>query len=500
VATVANAPGSTGWWLASLAAAAPAVGLAGASGAVGATSGPGLALGLGLGVGALAWLGLDATLIQPGIDRRRLRAAGGLAELGRAFLQRALVARSVGDIALELEATARTALGAEKALLLVPAEQGGVDVLGGDGSEAGLVGDAEQAFLWLGERGDPVDRALLGSLGEFDGARAADELAARLGVDLLLPLRHRGLLLGVAALGPGRRGPDPTATAMFQRSLAAHATMALANTYLDREASGKKHLARAMDLATAIQEALMPDDRPVRRGGVHLRGLFRPVAECGGDLWTWEDLGDDRLLLLIGDATGHGAAPAMLTAVAKGGIDAMRYTRGAALDPAELLGELNRLIYRAGRTRYLMTAFAAIIDQRRGELRYANAGQNFPYLITRSEGRPKLESLVARGNSLGAAPDAPYTVQRRPIVAGDKLVLYTDGIIDAGSPAAEPYGEKRFRAALVAHADAPAARAAEAVLTEVDAYLSGRLPADDITIVVAELTAREEPAPGNAVE
>jgi serine phosphatase RsbU (regulator of sigma subunit) len=490
VRTVADAPGSGGWWVSSLVAAAPAVGLAAAAGAVGVAK----PIGLGLGALALAWLALDLVLIQPAIDRRQLGAGGGLAQAGRAFLQRALIARSVADIALELEQAARSTLGVDKALLLVPGDQGGVNVLGGDGSEGARLGDAELAFLWLGDRGEPVDRALLGTLSEFEGARAASGLAERLGVDVLLPLRHRGLLLGVAALSSPRRGGDTGSIDTFYRILGAHTTMAVANSYLDREASGKKHLARAMDLATALQEALMPDDRPVRRPGVQLRGMFRPVAECGGDLWTWQDLGGGKILVLIGDATGHGAAPAMLTAVAKGGVDAMRQLAGAHLDPAELLAELNRAVYRAGRTRYLMTAFAAVLDPLAGELRYANAGQNFPYLITRGDGgRVKLEQLVARGNTLGAAPDAPYQALVRKLEPQDRLILYTDGMVDAGSPMAEPFGEKRFRAALVSLADAPAARVAEGLMSEVDAYLSGRAPADDMTVVAIELAAPEEP-------
>ena len=86
----------------------------------------------------------------------------------------------------------------------------------------------------------------------------------------------------------------------------------------------------------------------------------------------------------------------------------------------------------------------------------------------------------------GAAPDAPYTTTTRRLDAGDKLVLYTDGVIDAGSPAFEPFGDKRFRAALVALAETPAARLAEGLLAEVDAYLGGRPFADDLTLVVAE--------------
>jgi sigma-B regulation protein RsbU (phosphoserine phosphatase) len=242
-----------------------------------------------------------------------------------------------------------------------------------------------------------------------------------------------------------------------------------------------------MDLAQAMQEAIMPDERPVRRAGFQLRGAFRPVAECGGDMWAWHELDQHRVLLFIGDATGHGAAPAMLTAVAKGTIEAARLTFGDQIQPGELLRHLNRAIHRAGRTRYLMTGFACVLDTRSGELVCANAGHNFPYIVTRGEGgRAKLESLIARGNTLGTVAEASFTTLTRTLSPGDKLVMYSDGIIDAGAPAHEPYGEKRLRAALLGMIDLPAARLCEVLMTEVEAFLAGRSTADDMTLLCAE--------------
>ncbi len=471
------------WWGASIAGLLPAVGLAAAGGALHPAQ-----LGAGLAAGAAAWLALDLFAIQRAIDRR-WRGGGDALDAGaREFLQRALASRTTGEIAMHLADTARATLGCDRALMFVPAPGGGVQALGGEGGEEAAMGDAEVALLWLGDRGTPVNRGGLRELLEFDGARATDEMLGRLGADVALPLRHRGLLLGVAVLSAPARAVAGADLERFYRALAAFATVAVANTYLDVQARGKGTLSKAFDLATALQEALMPDDRPVKRAGVSLRGLYRPVAECGGDLWMYQELGRNRLLVLVADATGHGAAPAMLTAVAKGGVDAMRHVVGAALDPAQLLASLNRSVYRAGRTRYLMTAFAAVIDSRAGEIQFANAGQNFPYVISRAaDGRPKVEALVARGNALGAAPEAKFVTHVRKLPIGERLVFYTDGIVDAGSPFIEPFGEKRLRAVLAAHADTPAARLADAIVAEVDAYLAGRPVSDDETLVTVEL-------------
>lgn len=236
----------------------------------------------------------------------------------------------------------------------------------------------------------------------------------------------------------------------------------------------------------------MPDERPVRRERFELRGMFRPVAECGGDLWAWRELADGKVLLLVADATGHGAAPALLAAVAKGTIDARWQMQLHDLDPAELLTALNTAIHRTGRKRYLMTGFAAVVDTQAGQLSFANAGQNFPYFIHGASGDHRVEPLIARGNSLGVASVARYETYTREMNPGDKLVLYTDGVIDAGSPMTEPWGDKRFRAALAAMAEARAINLPELVMGEIEEWLAGRQYLDDVTMVAFEYRNEED--------
>jgi phosphoserine phosphatase RsbU/P len=170
--------------------------------------------------------------------------------------------------------------------------------------------------------------------------------------------------------------------------------------------------------------------------------------------------------------------------VAKGAIDARWQLDGRDLEPGQLLAALNRSIYRTGRRRYLMTAFAAVIDVSTGRLTFANAGQNFPFVLT-ARG---LEPLVARGDALGVQPEVSYETFGRNLVIGDKLLLYSDGFLEAGAPQMEPFGEKRFRAAVAAVANQPAIRVPDLLVSRVDEYLEGTPHADDITCVAFELT------------
>jgi len=482
--------------LVSFLAFAPAAGLAVAAGAAGIAS----PVGIACAAGAIGWAGLDLLAL----DARIRRGAATVDEVATAFMRRALRAGSVDDVARDLGMALRQGLppsGPTRAVLLAPEAEGGVRIIALAGRAPDL-GQPDAALEWLGMVGVGLARDEIEGLvdlppeeGGGDGARAALAMLDAAGCDVVLPLRHRGLLLGVILLArPPERRADPNVTRLA-RALRAYATAAIARTFLHAEVKQRGRLTKTVDLATAMQEAMMPVERPVRRPDFELRGLFRPVAECGGDLWMWRALGDGRILLLIADATGHGAAPALLAAVAKGTVDALCEQWGSDVDPGQLLSQLGRVVYRAGKRRYMMTAFAAVVDLASRTAQVANAGQNFPFIVRapREEGAAStIEPIILRGDSLGSKPRVRYETQERLLHVGDRLFLYTDGVTDAGTPFKEAYGERRLRRALVELAGERATKLPDLILSRLEQHAGGNPAGDDITMLVFELV---EPAP-----
>ncbi len=477
---------NAGW---SFAAFAPAAGLAVAAGALGIAA----PVGLACAAGAVAWTAIDLLVVDPRLRRK----AGGVTDASTAFMRRALRAGTVDDVARDLTTTLTRALGARlgRAALIVPGADGAVRAITLAGAPPQL-GDPSAALEWLGLLDDAGDRDGIAAWvdrpvedGGGDGPRAALALMDACGADVVLPLRHRGMLLGVITIArPPERATDPELGRLL-RALRAYTTAAVARAFLAAEVVQKGRLSRSVDLATAMQEAMMPSEKPVRRPDFELRGLFRPVAECGGDLWMWRSIGEDKVLLLIADATGHGAAPALLAAVAKGTVDALCELSGDDVDPGHLLAQLGRVVYRAGKRRYMMTAFAAIVDLRTRVVRVANAGQNFPFVIRAAspEGAAVVEPIVVRGDTLGSAPRVRYETQERALAPGDRLFLYTDGIIDAGTPIKEPWGEKRLRRALVAMARERGTKVPDLIWAELEQHTAGNPMGDDVTMLVFEL-------------
>lgn len=182
-----------------------------------------------------------------------------------------------------------------------------------------------------------------------------------------------------------------------------------------------------LERAQVIQRALLPA-RPPNLEGVRVDALYRPGMHVGGDLYDVALLDDGRVALYVADAAGHGVAAAMLSVLFKQRLR-MRDEQGAALDPPEVLRQANARLSRDVRAEGLfLTAGYVLLDPRTGELRVASAGHT-PIVLRRANGESAL--LERTGPALGLVADAAFSEHRLVLEPGDRLCLYTDGLIDA---------------------------------------------------------------------
>jgi serine phosphatase RsbU (regulator of sigma subunit) len=203
------------------------------------------------------------------------------------------------------------------------------------------------------------------------------------------------------------------------------------------------------------------------------------------------------VLIAIGDVTGHGVASAMVTAAAIGACDVCVRRAGAALDLADLVAALDAAVRRVGGGTLAMTCFAAIVDPRDREIRFVSSGHPAAYLCRATEKAIELHALVGRGNPLGAAVPATARVQRRALEAGDLVVWYTDGVVDAQDPTGAAFGDRRLQHLLrkLDRQRLTPLAVHELVHRGVAAHRAGRPLADDETLVVAQLLPAAEAAP-----
>ncbi|HEY0991289.1 MAG TPA: SpoIIE family protein phosphatase [Kofleriaceae bacterium] len=249
----------------------------------------------------------------------------------------------------------------------------------------------------------------------------------------------------------------------------------------------KARIEQELEVAKAIQETLVPTSDPIDHGVLKFAGFYQPAAQTGGDWWSWHELVGGKVLLVIGDVTGHGVPSAMITAAAKAACDVARYVYRDDVTVTGLLEIMNHAIFESAQRRFVMTCFASIVDTQRRTITYANAGHNFPYLFRAGDGRGEFGSLMIRGNRLGDDRDSRYEAKTTELIPGDVLVWYTDGIVECENMAGEEYGEKRFRASVRRAAALDAGEMRDAIVGDATAYFSDAPRKDDITMIVGRI-------------
>lgn len=317
--------------------------------------------------------------------------------------------------------------------------------------------------------GEPRFGAMRGPLGQI--MQSYD-------LDVVMPLVHDGEILAALGLKLGRRPAPGDRETMRQFRL--EATVACANVRLHREASHLISLAQEVDLASAVQQALVPDDTDGVVGSVAWAGHFRAATEAGSDFWAVYELAADRALLIIGDATGAGLAGSMVSAVVKSCSDAILDEHGDRVDPASLLGTLNRALWRPEKPIH-MTAFAALFDRGKGVVRAANAGHPFPYRVT---ARGELGVLGGGGPVLGDEPQSRYKAHEHPLAEGDVVVFFTDGLVATRGPDGKPFGERRLQKLLAGLAGQGATAVRDKIAEQIAQYRGPAAMTDDEAMIV----------------
>lgn len=227
-----------------------------------------------------------------------------------------------------------------------------------------------------------------------------------------------------------------------------------------------------------IQRALMPATLP-DTSLAQVAGTWMPAEGVGGDCYDAFTFGPRTLGLSIADIAGKGMPAALLMSSLQAAVRAFALE---AAPPHELCASVNRLLCGQMAAGRFATLCYLRIDGDRGTLTYANAGHN-PPLLARADGR--IERLRSGGLVLGVFPDVEYASREIPIVAGDRLLLYTDGITEVRNSKDEEYGEERLAGALMRYRHLDAVGLHASVLAEVTAFARQGFQDDATLLVVA---------------
>ncbi|HOY65574.1 MAG TPA: SpoIIE family protein phosphatase [Candidatus Ozemobacteraceae bacterium] len=179
-----------------------------------------------------------------------------------------------------------------------------------------------------------------------------------------------------------------------------------------------------LEVARIVQESLFPSNE-VKAGEYAIYGESHTMTALGGDYFDLQQLADGRVLVLVGDVSGHGVPAALVMAMAKALVERESEQTTA---PEIILEVIHRVFYRTLKRKRMMTCFLGILDPAAHRLQYANAGHNYPVKFRTGE-QPLF--LELNGMPLGSMKKNVIKPAETDLVPGDRIVFYTDGIVEA---------------------------------------------------------------------
>lgn len=296
---------------------------------------------------------------------------------------------------------------------------------------------------------------------------------------LTLPLvDDRGELVGVMQILNRLVGVFDGGDEALGLALAAQCAVALTRVRMTEQVIAGELMRQELQLASQMQLSTLPSSMP-QVEGYEMHASFRPASLTGGDTYDLALIGQG-LLIVLGDATGHGIAPA-LSVTQMHAMLRMAFRLGADLETA--FRQVNDQLASTLPDGHFVTAFIGLLDTATHRLRFLSGGQA-PILLARAPDGA-CSSWRATSFPMGAMPLAkPRPAVEVDLAPGDRLVLLSDGVYEAEDAAGAQFGRARVERLLRAQAAATPTQLADRLLEAVRDFAGGAAQGDDITTVI----------------
>jgi len=288
-------------------------------------------------------------------------------------------------------------------------------------------------------------------------------------------LIHRGQPIGVIRVYTDRKQRFRRTQRHLLRAVASHAAMAIVHARLMEERLRSAQTERQLQLAGNLQARMMRIPAPVHPG-VRTARIYQPCFHLGGDFCDVFTLADGRLTAAVADVVGKGVPAALLSSWLRGALYA---TCQACADLGQVLTRLNRQLCEESLPAEFASLLVVAVDAQRRQAGYASAGHEPLLLLCNGA----VTSLSEGGLVLGVELSEVYREYGFELSAGDLLLLYTDGLVDATNFAGELFGRHRLLEALVQYGDLPIEQVLQNLLWDVRRFAGLADQPDDLTMV-----------------
>ncbi len=252
-----------------------------------------------------------------------------------------------------------------------------------------------------------------------------------------------------------------------------------------------KQLLSELDMARRVQLNLIPKLENFPREELKFSSMYVSLERLGGDLFDVIRVGKNGYGLLIADATGHGVPAALIATMAK---VSFKNHSGWGIPPSTVCENVNNeFMNLIGDLNYFLTAYYGVINLETGEFQYTSAGHT-PAILYRNSTK-EIEALDPCLNPpIGAfTRDVKYNSTSIQLYEGDRILLYTDGIIEARNKEGEFYGQERLIDYVSKNSELSTDDFVQNLTKDLDVFCGRRPPDDDRAILYVEFRSRVEP-------
>lgn len=240
-----------------------------------------------------------------------------------------------------------------------------------------------------------------------------------------------------------------------------------------------------LSMAQSIQDGIMPKESNSDK--LHVSIYYGPLEKVSGDYYDIFHLPDGSIGLLMTDASGHGVPAALVTIMAKMHFSSLAETE---TNPGELFAKVNEKLAKTIITSDYLTAFYLIVHPD-FTVDYCNASHQKAVIYHRS--KKTIEELDTVGFFIGAIEESPFPYEngRLQLEPGDRIILYTDGIVEGTNSKKEEYGFERFTDLIKKHAELPAEEFNRLIIQDVDEFAAGEPRKDDYSLFTIDIDSPE---------
>ncbi|MEW6349412.1 MAG: SpoIIE family protein phosphatase [Thermodesulfobacteriota bacterium] len=239
-------------------------------------------------------------------------------------------------------------------------------------------------------------------------------------------------------------------------------------------------MAQEMEMASQLQRSLLPQVFPLN-DRLAFSVAYVPTLQASGDFYDVIELPNGRIGFAQVDVSGHGVHSAMIGAMFK---MAFQTLTGHDASPARLLATINDDMFRVLPDSEFLTIFFGVIDTNSLEFVYSNGGHPKPFLYRAAD--QTIVELEDGGPLIGAFPGFDYDEGSAALESGDRILVFTDGVTEAGNgqDGSLLYGEERLRAAFIRSAQLPPSDAIECILADIKDFRGDSSFDDDVSMII----------------